>query len=432
VTLAVAILALAAATSPPLALTLGRERLPLPANVPITLEASPFERRVVLRLAAEAAGPLAARLRRASRICPDVSAEGARVILRCRTERLRASLELERGAQPGLDLLILSVLPWRPGEEGPPMAVFDPAALRLGSCEDGTAEARGECALARGDRDAARRHFREASQAGPAPLAELRLGDLDLADDDPEGAAAHWKRARHEAPYARLAQARLCELDPDCLSSRERAAVFDPAPAAAPLRADLALRAARLTAFAGELGEAARALSIEWGADGACRSAPSWCRHVLALALAQPGPEGAAALGVYLATPGHAEGPEALELARAAAAQAEAAGAPGFAANLLAARSGEVPAPSLSAHLQRVASLYVAAGDRARAEEIVLFARARLGPSALSGPEWARIRRGLKAERSAPRRAAPDADLVSAEAVLEAARLATSHYGAAR
>jgi hypothetical protein len=432
VTLAVAILALAASAHPPLALTLGQERLPLPAGVRASLESSPFERRVVLRLPAAAAGPLARRLRQASRICPDVAADGDSVVLRCRTERLRASLDLSRPAQPGLELRVLSVLPWRPEEEGPPLAGFDPGALGLGSCERGSPEARGECALAAGDRDGARRLFEEAAKAGPSPLAELRLGDLALADDDPESAAAHWKRARYEPPLGRLASARLCELDAECLSSGERLTVFDPAAVPDSVRADLALRTVRITAFRGELAEAARALSGEWGAGGACRAAPAWCRHVLALALAQPGPEGAAALAVYLATPGHSEGPDALALARAAAAQAEAAGAPGFAANLLAARSGDVSPEALSGHLQRVVGLYLAAGDRARAEEIVLFARARLGAAALARPEWARARRALKAERAAARRAVPDADLASAQAALEAARLVTLKNGAAR
>jgi len=55
----------------------------------------------------------------------------------------------------------------------------------------------------------------------------------------------------------------------------------------------------------------------------------------------------------------------------AAAAQAEAAGAPAFGASLLAARSGDVPSGEVAAHLLRVAGLYLAGGDRARAEEIV-------------------------------------------------------------
>jgi hypothetical protein len=218
VTPAVAILALAASTNPPLALTLAQERLPLPPGVGVSLQASPFERRLVLRLPAEAAGPLARRLRQASRICPDVTQDGGTVVLRCRTERLRASLE-PSGAPAALDLRVLSVLPWRPEEEGPPLAAFDTSALGLGSCDAGAARARGECALAAGDRDRARRLFQEEAAAGPSPLAELRLGDLALADDDPEAAAAHWRRAIHEAPFGRLASARLCELEPGCMAS---------------------------------------------------------------------------------------------------------------------------------------------------------------------------------------------------------------------
>ena len=429
-----AILALALCTHPPLGLTVSAERFPLPdAASPARLESRPFERRVLLSVPASAAPGVARRLRGASRICPEVEVSGATVVLRCRTSRLRAGLTSTR-AGVALDLHQLRIPSWRPEEEGPPLVPFDTAALGLGPCPGTSPELHGECELAAGHLDAARRLFLEAAAGGRAPLAELRLGDLALRDDDPDEARARWHQARAEAPWGRLAAARICELDAECLASDKLDAVYDAVAVALPLRADLVLRQARLLALAGRLVEAARLLAGETGPHGACAATAGWCRHVLLTALTQPPPEGSEALAIYLDLPERSEGPLALELVRAAATQAERAGAPVFAASLLAASSGRVPGVELSDHLRRVAELYLAGGDRARAEEILRFARTRLAAPDLARPPWAAIRRALHptpAPAPAPIRApAEDPDLQAARAALEASRLVVPARGA--
>jgi tetratricopeptide (TPR) repeat protein len=434
VTPAVGILALLlSASRPPLAVVSTAERLPLPPGV-TRVEARPFDRTLVLHGSRAATAQAARRLARASRICPGVALVDGAVVLRCPTERVRAQLDLSRDPA-ALDLFRLTIPPWRAGEEPPPLVPFDVEALGLGPCPGATPAARGECAFARGDAAAARRHFEEATAAGYSPLASLRLGDLALQADDLDEAVAHWRRARGEAPWARLAEARLCEADPRCLDSDQLDAIFDASAVVFPLRADVVLRRERLRALSGGVVAAARTLARETERGGACERAHAWCRHVLATALTRPGTEGAEALAIYLDTPGHDEGPDALALARAAAGQAAAAGAPEWAASLLASMTGRVPAAGQAAHLARVARLFLDGGDRVRAEEIVRFAATRLSPSQLARPEWAALRRAVAPPRGARKPASgdgPDPDLEAARAALEAARLATLRKGASR
>jgi hypothetical protein len=430
VTPTAAILALALSTRPPLALTVEAERVSLPAGAtPVRLEPRPFVLEWVLHVPPAAAPSLARRLSGTSRLCPKVKAAEGQVVLHCVTSLLRAAL-VATPSGTVLDLHRLKVPPWRPEEEGPPLVPFDVGLLRLGSCPGKTLELQGECALAAGDLGAARARFAEAVRAGPAPLAELRLGDLALRDDDPDAAVAHWRRARAEAPWGRLAAARICELAPACLASRELNAIYDRLAVEWPLAPDLVLRRARIMAFAGDLLDAARLVAGESGFNGACAGAPAWCRRLVLTALGRPPPDGAEALAVYLDMPGRREGPLALELVRAATLQAERAGAPIFAANLLGSATGKVPAPELEEHLRRVAALYLDGGDRVRAEEIVRFARSRLGEAALRAPEWRAMRRAVRVPRgrAAPPRGAPpsspDPELSAARSALDAARLA--------
>lgn len=424
-----ALLALALA-SPPLALTVSAERIALPAAAgPVRLEARPLERRVSLRVPAAATAALARRLRGASRLCPAVDAAPGEVVLRCTARWVRAAV-VEGVPGPSLELFELSVPPWRPDEEGPPLVPFDGAALGLGPCPGEGPAARGECALAAGDLAAARAAFEEALAAGASAHAQLRLGDLDLRDDRPAAAVERWRRARAEAPWGRLAAARLCELEPGCLAAGGRAAVFDALAVERPLRADLVLRRIRLRALAGDLGGAARAVADDSRPAGACAAAAAWCRHVLLVALRQPGADGAAALAAYLDVPGRGDGPLALELARAAADRALQAGAPRFAAALLAGQTGRVPGDELSDHLRRVVELYAGAGDAVRGREVARFARTRLPAAALARPAWRAALAALRpappaAPAPAPAPAAPadDPDLRAARAAVEAARL---------
>lgn len=434
-TLTVAILALGLAASPPAALMNGAERVMLPIPPGATLENRAFDRTLRLKVGGKVAAAAARKLQRASQLCPDASADGDDIVLRCRIGWVRASLS-DTGAGPALDLAALRVPPWRPSEEGPPLVPFDTAALGLGPCPGQAPQVQGECALRAGKVVLARQRFRAAAQAGFAPLAELRLGDLALQDDDPDLAVMHWRRARAEAPWGRLAAARLCELEPACLGSDQLEAIFDAGAVARPLRADMVLRRARLRAFAGDLVGTAIQLAdeVEGPAGTACRAAPFYCRHLLLAALRLPPPEGSLALSAYLDTPHRGEGPLAAELLDAAARQAELAGAPAYAASMLAAVTARVAPEALGPHLLRVAELYLEGGDRTRAEEILRFARTRLPARELASPGWLRLRAACSAPRPAPAASAPDPaqdpDLTAARAAVDAARLSQALKGA--
>jgi hypothetical protein len=433
VTPSVAIVALALAVKPPLSLVREAERLDLPpAAAGLRLEPHPFTREWIVHIPPASVPSTLFRLRGASRICPEVAAAKDGVILRCLTSRTRVSI-VKDAAGTGLVVHRLSVPSWRPEDAGPPLVPFDLAKLGLGECPGATAELQGECRLADGDLAAARTLFEAATLAGPAPLAHLRLGDLALMDDDPDAAVAHWRVARTEVPWGRLAAARLCELEPKCLSSEAFEAVYDSLAVEHALRADLVLRRARMACLDGDLVNTARLLSAESAPGGACQAAPAWCRGIILLALQVPPPGGLEALTAYLDLYGHTDGPLALDLARAAAAQAERAGAPVFAANLLASTTGTIPAEELDAHLRRVAALYLQGNDRVRADEIIRYARSRLGEPAMKDPVWAALRKTVRAgaaraARAATRDAAEpsapaDPDLAGAQAAVSAARL---------
>jgi tetratricopeptide (TPR) repeat protein len=345
---------------------------------------------------------------------------------------VRADLDTS-GAVPTLVLRGLSVFPWRPEEEGPRLVPFDLAGLGLAPCPGAVPEARGECLLAAGRHQEALAQFAEAAgRPGGSPLASLRLGDLALASDEPALAAQHWRRAANEFPFGRLVTARLCELEPRCLRSAERPAFFDASLAAEPVRRDLIIRGARLRLLEGDRIGVLETLVAQMSPRGACADVMPWCRRVLLDALRVKGPEGAAALRLYLELPGRDQGPLAGELGRAAADQAEAAGATVFAANLLAALTGRIPDAQQPAHLKRVALLFFAGGDRARAEEIVLFAQARLDRATWRRDGWEALQRSVRAgppsERSpqpatSPARdAGADPDVAMAHAAVEAAR----------
>jgi hypothetical protein len=434
VTLAVGILALLA-LAPPLALTRSAERIPLPVPAgALTLHSHPFEKKLELQVPPRAVGPLARRLKGASRLCPGVDAGPSSVTLRCLSSRLRADLDLTT-AEPTLDLRALSVYPWRPEEEGPPFVLLDLPGLGLTACPGETPDARGECLLAQGDLQGALDLFAEAAHGARfSPLAALRLGDLALASDEPELAMEHWRRANHEYPFGRLVMARLCEMDARCLKGEERHALFDAARVAAPVRHDVFIRAMRLRLLEGERAAVVRALAPQMVPSGACGGAAmmSWCRRLLLDLLRTPGADGAEGLAIFLELPDRAEGPLSAELHRAAADQAEAAGAPIFAANLLAAMTGRVPEPEQPAHLRRVAGLFVAGGDRARAEEIVIFARGHLDRATWKRDGWEALQRSLR--RPAPPPPTPtepgDPDLEAARATVESARLLQLSKGA--
>ncbi len=430
----VAVLALLA-LAPPLALTRTAERIPLPVRRDaLTLRILPFERKLRLEVPPRAVAALARRLKGASRLCPVVEAGPAAVTLRCRSNRLRADLDFHT-TDPTLDLRALAVYPWRPEEEGPPFVPLDLEGLGLTPCPGATPDARGECLLDEGRLQEALDQFAEAIRGPhPSPLASLRLGDLALASDEPELAMEYWRRANHEYPFGRLVMARLCEMDPRCMRSEERRAIFDASRVAAPVRHDIFIRAIRLRLLAGEKLPVVKDLVPEMTPTGACAGTTmmTWCRRFLLDALRGGGPDGAEALALFLELPDRAEGPLSAELYRAAADEAAAAGAPVFAANMLAAVTGRVPEADQPAHLHRVASLFLQGGDRARAEEIILFAQGRLDRATWRRDGWDALQRATRpSPPPAPRPPEPlDPDLAAARTAVESARLLQLSPGA--
>ena len=426
------LLGAALAAAPPVELVVSHERieLPVPAGA-ATVRWSPIEKRLTLELPAGRAAAVARRIDGASKLCAGARVSGGAVVLTCRTGRLRAGLDGRTG-HATLELHELSVFSWREEEDGPPLTALDPAALGEGSCPGTTPEARGECALAAGDREAALRAFEEARSAH----AELRLGDLALAADDPTTAVRHWRLARGEAPWGRLAAERMCELEPACLDGPHREPAFDVEAADPSVRADLAVRTVRLRALAGEVSAAVTFARDQLHPGGACGAARAFCRRLLWIGLGRPPPDGTLALAAWLDLPDRADGPLGLDLTRRAADQAEASGAPAFAATLLAAAAGAVPPAELPQHLLRTARLYLAGRDRARADEIVAFARTRVSSAEWSSPAWQAVRRALRAAdrpAAAPDRSeGPPPELGAARAAADAARLVTIRRAPAR
>lgn len=409
----------AARSAEPLELVAAVERISLPpARGPLSIHVDALGSSVTIEAPADA--PAIARGLRAipRSLCPRLETAPGEVILRCRTRRLDASLVGRAGA-PALQVRELLALPWS-GEAAPPFVPLDAGALGLGGpCPGDRPAVRGECALAAGRNEEAGTWFRQAAGGEEARFAALRLGDLALAAGDPAGAAGRWRAVGADGGLGRVAATRLCELDAACLDSPLGDIAFRSGEWPQALRADMLLRAARRLAFAGRPLEAARALAPEQGPEGACARAQPFCRGILVSALSGEASEGAEALSLYLELSLRDRGPLCVELATAAAARAEALGAPEFAAGLLGAVVGHVGAERLAGHLLRTAELYLAGGDRARADVVAEFARVRLGPKALAGTRWARLRRtlvsrpGARARMASALRPAPADDEAS-------------------
>jgi len=320
------------------------------------------------------------------------------VVLGCRGQRLAAAIVSSGGGQ-ALELRVLTGLPAE-GPDGFPVVSWDPAGLGLPACPGETPLSRGECLLAQGDRGGARASFREVG--GDGGHAQLRLGDLALAEGDAAGAAAHWSQVR-AAPWQRLAAARLCEMD-ECSAAGESEALFDGAGLPAPLALDLAVHQARAIAFRDRLAEAVRRLM---GTPALCAAAPLLCHRVLLAALRADPATSEVALAAYALVPDRDRCALALDLARAAARRAEEAGAPAYAANLLAATTTLVLPAELDAHLLRTVELYLAADDAVRGRVVLEYARLHLGKK-LPGPRWAAATRALR-PAAGPKRPAPAA-----------------------
>jgi hypothetical protein len=413
------------------------ERIELPHTpAPVRLVLDPLAARFELRVARGAA-PLAARVAsHAGTVCPKVVVIDGGVELRCRTRRFDAWLSTA-GGKTFLDIHELRGLPWRDGPGGPPSFHYDPVKSGIGgACPGDTGAARGECALRDGNLLEAATQLRGAIESLNKQHAMLRLGDVALSTGDPTTAMGWYRRAGASGVYARLARARICELEGDCLGSTEAVKrVFNPAGLPEPLRADMQARAVRAEALEGRLPSAIRLLSEQIHATGAasvCREGgEAICRGVVVEAMrqglvalngggahadadadangdgaAQATKDAEAVLDTYLSLPGWDQGPLAVELSQAAAELAARLGAPVFGGNLLSAVAPSVPPGQRSDHLVRAAELFLDGDDLARARLVIEYAETRIGKR--RSPRWIAMQKTLAARMAAEETARPE------------------------
>lgn len=362
------------------ALTVAVERLPLPplkGAVALDVQALLSQVRVVAPADAPA---IAQTLKGATgALCPDVELRGSSVFLTCRTRRLDATLA-DEGGRRFLDLRQLRGLPFVPAEDGPPAMSYDPRAIGIGGpCPGTTPASRGECRLAAGATLEAAALFKDALSTGERAFAAMRLGDLALIARDPGTAVGWYQRCGVRGIFGRMANARLCELTGECAD--RPGAAHRAAGLPEPMSTEMELRTVRAAALNGRFGEAATKLAERLGSvlrPPACSRTPVLCRRIALAALRQgTAQEIPAAMALYLALPGRDKGPLALDLGRAAAERAAELGAPLFGASQLSALTRLIPRDELSAHLQRTVELYLAGGDRTRAQVIADYARSK-------------------------------------------------------
>ena len=360
--------------------TAARERIGLGVRPNIRVDALS----ATLTLVGVGARQAAKKIAQRSTLCPRVDPQRPHV-LRCKTRKLSARwesklsnhlvIEQHRGPPPVDD------------DSAAPVIFYAPEVVGLGGACPGSTEAgRGECALRDGDLAAARAHWQAALRTAHRAYASLRLGDAALADGHLEIAVGHYQAAGHTGPFGRMAAARLCELRGSCFDTNRSPRGYPEltyAALAPPLADDMVLRTVRMLAFDGALESAGRYL-LEHGrgntVSNVCRRAPRHCARIALEVMRGSAREEVApavALALYQSLPERQVGRYAVPLAEAAAQVAARIGAPGFGAAALSAVTAAVPDDEMPAHLLRTATLFLDAGDRARARVVLLYARER-------------------------------------------------------
>jgi hypothetical protein len=394
----------AAAAGPPLparlAMVVAAERLPLPVPVKTTdLVVEPLTGTIEVRRIGNAKVVAQKMAAAAGQICPEIEAVVTSVVIHCRTKRLDANLVFDRG-KTFIEIEELRGLPWRlPADR---LSVFyDPVEVGFGEGCPGTLPVgRGECALRDGRTEEAAAMFRQAMASAPqASFAGVRLGDMALARGDLAGALNFYKRASYGDMFGRLAEARVCELDGNCLE-RGTERLFNATNRPEPVRSELLLRGARVALFADKFAEAGRLVAgaVNARGSGVCAAGGQLlCRRILLVVLEHvTGDDARLALETYLALPDRTEGPLAMPMMRAVAEKAASIGAPLFAANLLAANATSAEGPGLGDYLLRTAELYIAGGDVIRARVVVDYADTRIGRGGFAGSRWAAVRSSVR------------------------------------
>jgi tetratricopeptide (TPR) repeat protein len=372
------------------------ERITLPTNPVPQVVVEPLDATVELRTNAKGLKALLQRITAlVGQICPEVTSSGTSVILRCRSRRIDADL-VPSANGPALEVRELRGLPYR----GP--ADFLRVVYDLGpeeACPGTSSAAKGECALQAGRRGEAASFFRKALDTPMTSLASLRLGDIALETGDPETAIAWYRRITSHDRWAKLAGARLCELQAECLDGRKLPGYFETHSGDEELAAELSLRYARVLAYAGKPGESAGHLAalLAKPESGACDTMGRFfCRRLLLFAMEQS-EEGADVdlVETYLTVPERGDGPLSVAMVRAAAELAARRGAPQFGGNMLAASASWVDGEPdlLREHLLRAAEMFLMAGDRPRARVIYDYAESRFPRKRLGDGRWLAVAR---------------------------------------
>jgi tetratricopeptide (TPR) repeat protein len=373
-----------------LALIVAAERIP----VPVALKAAdfvfePLTGTLELRRQNNAKAVAQRMAMGAGQICSEVEAVGTTVVVRCKTKRIDAHLVVERGNKIFIEIEQLRGLPFR--HDGDKLSIFyDPQSVGFGApCPGTMLVGRAECALRDGRTEEATALFRQALGSAPqASFAGMRLGDMAAANGDIAGALNYYRRYSYGDLFGRLAAARLCELDGSCLDNAAR--VFGAADKPEPVRSELLLRGARVALFADRFSDASKLL---------LDAVNDLCRRMLLVVLDHvTGDDAAQAIEAWLGMPDKYQGPLVMPMLRAVAEKAASIGAPGFAANLLAANATSAEGPGLADHLLRTAELYLAAGDIVRARVVVDYADTRSTgrSSGFVGPRWVTVRNQVR------------------------------------
>ena len=371
---------------PPLSFAMmeARERLPLPA-VPAKVENRPMLRRVDLVYPSAATASLVGKGLQKTRpqLCPEVSVDGARVMLGCTATRVEGVISRSPRA---LDLFRHRGIPdCGPDRLGlPPLP---PEELGLGDpCPGSTEAGRGACLLAAGDKAGAHTLLQSALKSAESIAARWILGALAMEDRDPLRAAEAFQQAGIRGVFGRIASLDLCQLTAEC-SAHEKASkgmLTERLPE--PIRTAVEMREIRREAYYGSATVAAASLSRRMAEnlrDNPCEGVYfETCREVaLAAMLSEEDP--LTALELYVSLPGGSEWRVAdVDSARAAALAATRVGAPGFAASLLTSVTRAVHPSAQEEHLRNIVLLYREAGDDIRAQVVLDYAVARGGKAA--------------------------------------------------
>lgn len=421
---------------PPMILpaTLTVERLPLPkVRGSVELRVDPLRSMIALGAPRDLSALAAKVSSGIGSICPKWEVTDGRVVLRCRTRRIEAAI-VDQGGKTYLEIHELRGLP-RYGPDQQLDVFYEPKGAGVGGpCPGTTAAGRGECAYHEGDLKTAEAQFLQALGTPEHALGALRLGDMAAKRGDLPAAAGFWFRAGRVGPFGRLSVARLCELRGDCLN-RPADKIFSAGEIREPMRTELALRGARIDAFAGHAADVVTTIAdtiARGSSSGGCVTlGVRFCRRLLLWALDDGGTDhGESALAVYLDLPGRTSGSLAFELARTAAERASQLGAPVFGGNMLASVAAIVPDSEMPEHLLRTSELFLAGGDRARAQLVFDYAETRLGARELRAARWVLVDKKLTNPPEEPtaeeRRSRFEREVLTAEAARDLANAVTT------